>query len=477
MAPDLAQGLVYNFLSAQDELGFTDWKPGLGGQRSRLLATPLLATLAWRIYEASEDLDFLKKTFPELQKFVYHWLTPEHDRDRDGIPEWDHPLQTGSEDHPLYSYWHEWAQGVDIGTFESPALNALLYQECQSLIKIATMLRRTETIPALRATAEQLKAAVEASWSEHASVYQNRDRDTHDSLDGELLAQNSGEGMILIQREFEQPVRLLIHLQTKQGTIPRPQIFIHGTGISGQHRVEKIAADQFKWFSGRGALTGQNVYRMIEQIDVQGLRAGDEIAIYSVGHTLLDHSLLAPLWAQIPKRERAQQLVENTITNPERFWRQFGIPACPDLHENADPSFCNNVHLAWNQLIGEGLVAYGYREQAAELIGRIMSAILANLKREGAFRRYYDAESGIGNGERNTLSGLPPLGLFLETIGVRLISPHKVALAGYNPFPWAVTVKYRGMTIVRQREKSIVIFPDGQTVNIEDTKPRVVSLE
>ncbi len=477
MAPELAQGLVYNFLAAQDELGFTDWKPGLGGQRSHLLATPLLATLTWRIYESSEDRGFLEKTFTQLQKFVYHWLTPEHDRDRDGIPEWDHPIQIGSEEHPVYSYWHEWAQGIDITTIESPALNALLYQECQSLIKIATSLRRVEAIPALRSLAEQLKEAVEASWSERSSVYQNRDRDSHNSLDGELLAQNSGDGMILIQRDFEQPVRLLIHLRTNQVSKPHPLIFIHGTGISGQHRVEKIDADQFRWYSGQGALTGQNLYGTIEQVVVQGLEASDEIAIYSVGHTYLDHNLLTPLWAGIPDAERAQQLVENTITNPELFWRLFGVPACPSPHENADPLFCNNVHLIWNQLIGEGLVAYGYREQAAELVGRIMSAILANLKQEGAFRRYYDADSGKGNGERNTLSGLPPLGLFLETLGVRLISPHKVALTGYNPFPWAVTVKYRGMTIVRQREKSIVIFPDGQTVNIEDTKPRLVSLE
>jgi hypothetical protein len=477
VAPDLAKGLIYNFLHVQDEWGFIDWKPGLGGQRSRLLATPVLATLAWRIYEASEDRDFLERTFSGLHKFIYHWLTPEHDQDRDGIPELDHPMQIGAEDHPLYSYWYEWAQGVDISTMESPVLIAFLYQECQSLIKIATLLRRAETIPALRSLAEQLKEAAEATWSESASAYQNRDRDSHYSLEEELLAQNSGQGMILIQREFEQPVRLLIHLHTSQANKPYPQIFIHGTSISGQHRIEKIGGEQFKWYSGRGVLTGQNVYRTIEQIDVQGLEAGDETAIYSVGHTFMDHSVLAPLWARIPDASRAEKLVENTITNPDRFWRPFGIPACPHPPENADPQFCNNAHLIWNQLIGEGLVAYGYREQAAQLLERIMNAILTNLKQEGAYRRYYDSDNGKGNGERNMLSGLPPLGLFLETLGIGLISPHKVALEGYNPFPWAVTVKYRGLTIVRQREKSIVIFPDGQTVNIEDSKPRIVSLE
>jgi hypothetical protein len=106
-----------------------------------------------------------------------------------------------------------------------------------------------------------------------------------------------------------------------------------------------------------------------------------------------------------------------------------------------------------------------------------MKAIVKNLKRERAFRRYYQADSGQGVGERNALNGLPPLGLFLEALGVRLISPNRVVLSGMNPFPWPVTVKYRGLTVMRQKDKSIVIFPDGQTVNITDPSPRIVSLE
>jgi hypothetical protein len=60
---------------------------------------------------------------------------------------------------------------------------------------------------------------------------------------------------------------------------------------------------------------------------------------------------------------------------------------------------------------------------------------------------------------------------------VRLISPRRVALAGNNPFPWPVTVKYRGLTILRQKDKTIVIFPDNQTVTVTDPEPRLVSLQ
>lgn len=45
-APELAAGVVDNFLAVQQENGEIDWKPGLAKQRMHMLAQPLLATLA-----------------------------------------------------------------------------------------------------------------------------------------------------------------------------------------------------------------------------------------------------------------------------------------------------------------------------------------------------------------------------------------------------------------------------------------------
>jgi hypothetical protein len=79
-------------------------------------------------------------------------------------------------------------------------------------------------------------------------------------------------------------------------------------------------------------------------------------------------------------------------------------------------------------------------------------------------------------GERNTLAGLAPLGLFLETLGVRLLSPCQVHLSGFNPFPWPVTVKYRGLTVLRRKDSTVVTFPDGQSHTVTDPTPQVISL-
>jgi len=60
-----------------------------------------------------------------------------------------------------------------------------------------------------------------------------------------------------------------------------------------------------------------------------------------------------------------------------------------------------------------------------------------------------------------------PLSLFLYVLGVRLISPRKIALRGHNPFPWPVRLSWRGVRIEWNHEGAIVEFPDGGKVNVE----------
>jgi len=127
-SPHLIEGILRNFLNSQEKTGFIDWKPGLAGQKSQLLATPILASLTWKIYEYTQDTSFLEDCFPSLLKFIDCWLSSDHDSDRDGIPEWDHLLQTGYDSHPVYSNWTPASPGIDIDTSESPALASLLFK-------------------------------------------------------------------------------------------------------------------------------------------------------------------------------------------------------------------------------------------------------------------------------------------------------------------------------------------------------------
>jgi len=470
------QGLLRNTLVTRQEDGSLDWKPGLAGQRSHLQATPLLASLAWRIYQVSQDRAFLAEVFQPLLDFVHAWFSPRHDRDADGMPEWDHPMQAGFEDHPVFSLWHVGSLGVDISTAETPTLGAMLYRECQALIHMAGELDRLDELPGLESLAHHLAVVVEAAWDESNHTYFYVDRDSHTSTVGERLSESAGPGEILVQRTFDPPVRLFVQVRTAGETTRHPELFIYGDSAKGQHRVEHISYDQFRWFSGRGTLTGDRVYARIERIVVKGVDQGDIITLSSVGYECADQTLLLPLWAGTSDPKRARALLKKTITAKRRYWRPFGIPACPGRSKNMEDPVCSSVHLPWSALIGEGMLAYGFREEAAELISRLMAGIIRNLKQSGAFWRHYQVETGDGLGERNTLDGLAPLGLFLETLGVRLYSAKQVFLTGFNPFPWPVTVKYQGLTILRRKDSTVVTFPDGQTTTLLDPSPQVVSL-
>lgn len=473
----ICAGLVKNFIHAQAENGSIDGRPGIGGQRSQLLATPLLAALAWKIYRQTDDQAFLEQVFTPLLRFFQAWFTPEQDRDQDGFPEWSHAMELGIDDHPLFAFWQPWAQGLDISTAESPALGALLYRESQALIAMAKKIGQDDAIPALEGAAVNLRTAVEVSWDRQRATYQYWDRDSHFSAPAQQLGWREGPGDIVLRKQFDHPARLQIHLQVSSENAVHPFVFIHGTSPAGQHLVERIPSERIHWFMGRGTVTSERVYMEIERVDVQGLGEADQAVIGSVGFDCQDISLLLPLWANIPAQERVRALVEESITNPQRYWRPYGIATYALDQDGLPEAACRDLHIPWNALIGEGLLNYGYRQEAAELVTRIMRAVITSLKKEAAFRRSYHVQTGQGSGERNALEGLAPLGLFLDTLGVQLISPKKVIVTGFNPYPWPVTVKYRGLTVLKQVDKTTVIFHGGQTVTITDPAAQEVRLD
>jgi hypothetical protein len=106
----------------------------------------------------------------------------------------------------------------------------------------------------------------------------------------------------------------------------------------------------------------------------------------------------------------------------------------------------------------------------------MMTAIIQDLKQNRAFHARYHAEKGTGIGERNALTGLAPVGLFLQVLGVEIHSSTCVKLAGENPFPWDVTICYKGLKIIRGLKETKVIFANGKSVVVTDTEPKIVSL-
>ena len=83
----------------------------------------------------------------------------------------------------------------------------------------------------------------------------------------------------------------------------------------------------------------------------------------------------------------------------------------------------------------------------------------------------------MGLGEGGHVSGLFPVWLFLEVLGVRLLSPRKVRLDGANPFPWPVEVRWRGLRVRREADVTRVTFPDGQELTAPASGRQIVAQE
>ncbi len=476
-APDLAQGLLENFLKTQNESGQIDWRPGFTGKTSGLLATPMLATLSWRIFQTSQDREFLERALEPLHRFFSHWFEPEHDRNGDGIPEFDHVTQTGFDENPLFTPWQPWSQGADITFFESPALNALLYLEAQSLQEIARLLGRTEPIASLATASKQLKSAIQRAWDDESSTYIYLDRDTHHSPAGETLANHLGPGVISLQDStFEHPVRLSVRIHQTGERGREPQLVIHGIGSDHHPLSETLAPTAFRWALGIGTAVSGQVYRSLSRIELEGIRIEDQVIVQTVDFRHHDQTLFLPLWAGIPEQGQAEAMIRNHLMRPTRYWQSYGLSACA-VSQCPDPAAApiyETAWMPWNSLMGAGLVQYGYRELAAELVSRLMDSVVRNMRAQGGFPKNHHAKTGRGTGDRNALTGLPPLSLFLETLGVDLFSPWKVGLNGRNPFPWPVRIRHRGLVIDRDQQATEITFPDGQTVHVDQPETCII---
>ncbi|MCE9647223.1 MAG: hypothetical protein K8S20_14600 [Chloroflexi bacterium] len=476
-SPQVAKNLILNFLSTQDEDGEVDGRPGLAAQRGKLSAAPLLASLAWKYYQTSQDESFLADVFPKLTRFFWSWFSSVHDRNRDGIPEWDHILQTGFEDNPLFDVWNPWSQGLDISLVHSPSLEAMLYREALSILRIAKKIGKPEEDVALvLSQAGTLKASLLAGWNANQSFYSYRDRETGLTSTGMVIAKKKGDGNMRPKAEFEAGTRLLIEIQTKSPAAKRPQVEVSEFFTKSKGEVETIPGHQFQWRTGGLVAATQKIFFRVGRVTVTGLDEKDRIVVKTVDTSGEDITLALPLWAGIPDAQQATAMLGRNLMTADRFDRPFGMPALtvPPDPEAEDVSM--GVSLPWNQLIGEGLLAYGFRAEATRLTAHLMNAVIQNLKQNHAFYQRYHAEKGTGIGERNALSGFAPVGLFMQALGVTVLSSTKVRLEGANLFPWPVTIKYKGLTIVRGMEQTVVTFRNGESLIVTGEQPCVVEM-
>jgi len=108
-----------------------------------------------------------------------------------------------------------------------------------------------------------------------------------------------------------------------------------------------------------------------------------------------------PLWAGIADKERAARLVKK-LTDQEEFWRPYGVPSlsAKDSYYNAKGYWNGPVWVEWNYLIMRGLIDYGYRAEAKELVDRVANGMTGVLKKDHNLWEFYSPDEVWGGYHR-----------------------------------------------------------------------------
>ncbi len=459
-APEFLTGVVRNFLSVQNQDGCIDMKPGLAGQISRHKAQPLLASLALQLAPLTDPQDWYHEVYPPLLKFFQCWLNSD-----DTPPTWENLQQSGLEESPIFNRFSPDAKGLEPSHLISPALAAMLFEECQSLIVMAESLGEKDNLDLLHIAEARLQAVISETWDPSSGIFRYRDRQTHLSLPSASVTTFQGPGDYPSRRRFKQPRRLVARMETQVEHTSAGIITVFGYDPEGE-TSETLSPRNFAWLGNQGYAITEHTFLAIERVEARGLEEGDRVRIFTPDYSVEDCSLLLPLWAGVPHTDRAHQLVETTLLT--RFWGTFGIPISPGAQDT--------ISLPWNTLIGEGLLRYGYRTQAAELFTRLMNVVVSTLKNQQAFYQSYHATSGLPSGERNHLHGLLPVKWFLHLLGIQAITPNTILIDGFNPFSNAVTVQYRRVLLTCLSDRTEIRFTDGENVVIDRPGPHRVIL-
>lgn len=466
-APEAAADVLRSFWDSQGARGEIDARPGPAGQRARLLCPPFLAVLALKVYEVLQDASFLEEGFRALWLSFRAWTAPAHDRDGDGWPEWDHG------GHPPWPAF--WGRGgpdapLDSTIVEDPALAALLYREAVALQAMAEILGRAEAVPDLKGRQQQLRGVLQRAWHPERRIFRRVERDTHRTSRGDPVARGQGPGTKKAARRLTPPARLSVRVATQRGEGHSIRVRLRGRLESGRVRVETLAPDRFHWMWEEGAAVSELVFASLESVELLGVPEETAWQVSGLDLEREDLTLLLPLWAGMVEPHQADEIIRQTLLEPNRFRGPGGLSSVPKDDPEyrlaaADPR--GAVNPALNLMLGEALVRYGFRKEAAELLGSLLRDSLDSLRRDHAVRQAYHPESGEGLGRRNDVRGLPPLSLFLDVLGVGLLSPNRVLLEGRSPFEGRVVLRWRGLTVDRAQAETRVQFADGGSAVVE----------
>lgn len=465
IAPSVAEGIVRNYVALQKQDGFIDLVPSASGVHSGMLCTPILARLAWRVYEQTGNSDFVEAVFDKLVAFFDYWTA--QDKDQDGLPEWQDQLQTRYVAFPTFGKGRDWAQGAAINTVEGPDLLAYLLSEAGALVKLAEVKGDSKKQKALEKIAKRLHEALAALWD--GKAYRYRDRDTNVTTVGKVLL-DDGRGDVehLLETALAVPNRVII--KVRGGARLTPKITIHLTGLDteGNAVVESAGSEAVTWYEGEGVYTSQAVFSQVNSIHCEGLSRVYAVDVMTMDTTGVDINSLLPLLVDIPQ-ENADTLAKRALSK-KGFMRPNGVTMVPSDSEHFDSTNADGaggVWMYWQTLLGEGLLEAGYGDAVADMVKEQLKLLVQILEQNHESAQFYDSDDPVALGEKGHLNGIAPLVLLQRLVGVQIRSGAAVWLD--KDFAWGrgITIRQHGVYVRRTNKRIKVEFESGHAVELD----------
>jgi putative isomerase len=124
---------------------------------------PLIAWAAWKLYETSQDREFIQEIYEPIFRWNNWWME-KNDIDGDGLCEYQHPFSSGLDDNPL------WDEGMPV---TSPDLNTYLVLQMEALSRMAEVLGLSQDQEFWEQKASlHLEKMISLLWDEEAGIFQ-----------------------------------------------------------------------------------------------------------------------------------------------------------------------------------------------------------------------------------------------------------------------------------------------------------------
>ncbi len=461
--PQPLKEIVQYFLEFQQDDGLIPWAVSARGTASSARMPPLLAGIVCDIHPYSNDREWLRQVFSPLLNGLKTWFSASART----ISTWENTLQTGLDNHPLYEYADGSGLGMEPEFVHNPALDALLYHECTSLMNIAQLLGESEELAWLEQSARQVSEALDTCWDADKCSYTYRDIQTGEVVQSETIHGINHNGQIKLIRKFKSPRRLSIAIPGQ--TAPTGAIHVRIAGKCGETILSEEIVIRPKYTSQQ-AVTRQ-LFDRLESLEINGLPAKNILTIGIAGNDCEDITLLLPLWSGAMPREKIELLIENTLL--PYYLCPSGLLTHP---VNRVPLDKNLITPFWNYLIIDGLNQCNRRDIAGKVQNNLLDAQLKQWQQNGYVSSSFTAKKLISRGELDTLSGLPSIYTLLQTMGIDRIVGKEIFLNSLNEFLPPFTVKYKGTSIEMKSDQTTIRTLRDEMIEIKEKGPCKVVL-